>query len=457
MPLTNTQRAYYGAFALSMAICWSPWKALAYFAPVFAVGWFILKSHSPIAKRRARLWVVAWVVVIVLYGLFSRRFDATPAFLAILTYGAVGAVFIIPSEGIGGSKLLARMLRLVAVVVVIEAAFGIVQAMVGAMLGGSFDLANGDVVQGTIYPGLDASRTFANPMFAANMAFMLIGLLAVAAHSKRWRGTVLLGFVAFILASVMHAVFFLAAALCAGYVVCRPRFRLQKGRILAVSSLCALALIAYLALGQNFSSVASIMRQALTGESPRAIVLLDSTTLLPQQFPLMPLVGLGPGQFSSNAALLASGTYFGGGEKSLPLIRPQSSKAFNDFLADLVAEARDPMYGGSVTVEPFFSWLTVYTEFGLPCLIGVFCWVALVLLRVRTEASRKRARFLGAAIVAGIVFFVLLGFQADYWEVPQAVLVGVLLIKAMYSTLVADSKALSAGPSGSLKASPQAV
>lgn len=438
--LTNTQRAYYGAFALSVVICWSPWKALAYLAPVLAVIWFVWATHSRVARRRALIWAVGWVVVIVIHRVMSAGFDLAPAILSILTYGTLFAVFVIPTEGLASGKLLGRMLRLVAIVVLIEATVGIAQGVAGALRQGNFDLANGDVVQGTIYPALDSSQTFANPMFASNMAFMLIGLFPVVAQSRKWKWTMILGIAAFLLASVMHAIFFLAAAAITGYVLCRPRLGMAKSKKFLVFILCAFPAATYFLLSGNISTLGGITRQALVEQSPRAIVLANSVTILPERFPLMLLIGLGPGQFSSNAALLASGTYFGGGDKSLPLIRPQSSPAFDDFLSDLVVLARDPTYGGSITVEPFFSWLSVYTEFGLPCLIAIVCWVIAILIRVRRIALKKEQRLLGAAVIAGIVFFVLLGSQADYWEVPQAVLVGALLTKALYAALVGIGK-----------------
>lgn len=455
--LTRAQRAYYGAFVLSMMICWSPWKALAYLAPILAVIWFVWTAHNRVARRRAVYWVVGWLGIIAIYRLLATGFDLAPAVLAILTYGTIGALFVIPTEELASGKLLRRMLRLVAVVIAIEAALGIAQGVAGAVEQGGFDIANGDIVQGTIYPSLASSQTFANPMFASNMGFMLIGLLPVVAQSRKWRWTVFLGFMAFLLASVMHAIFFLAASGLAGYLFCRPRLKLGKSKRFLTFAFFALPVIAYLLLGENISSAGPIMRQALAEQSPRAIVLADSFTDLPKEFPLMPLFGLGPGQFSSNAALLASGNYFGGGDKSLPLIKPQSSRAFGDFLSDLLVLARDPTFGGSITVEPFFSWLSVYTEFGIPCLVAIFWWVTVVLLRARREALRKEQRFLGAAVVAGIVFFVLLGFQADYWEVPQAVLIGALLIKAMYATLVGGGKRQVAVPRSGLSTDPQSA
>lgn len=437
--LTGTQRAYYGAFALSVVLCWSPWKALAYFAPVLAVLWFIWVSCSRVARRRALWWSFGWLGLVSVYWAFRRGFDLAPALLAFLTYGTLGVLCVIPTKGLGGGRLLGRMVRLVVWVMVLEAVFGIGQAVINAVQRGTFDWSNGDAVQGTIYPGIHSSLSFANSMFAVNMAFMLIALLPASAIGKRWRGTVLLGLVAFVLASVMHAIFFLAVAFGAGYVLCRPRLRLVKGKTFLVSTLCALPVLTYFFLSANVLTLAPIARQALAGATPRAIVVLDSVTRLPRQYPLMPFIGLGPGQFSSRAALMVSGTYLDSGEKSLPLIHPQSSPAFRKYLAPLVAQARDPAFGGSTTVKPFFSWLSVYTEFGFPCLIGIFSWVAVILRRVRREALKKNERLLGAAVVAGIVFFVLLGLQVDYWEVPQAILIGALLTKAMYATLMGST------------------
>lgn len=434
--MTSTERAYYKAFLLSMIICWSPWKPLAYFAPILAVLWFIWAAPSRTAYRRALWWVCGWLLLIAAYWVLSRRFDVVPALLAIVTYGTFGALFAIPNKGIDSTRLLRRMLRLVALFLVIEATVGIAQAVVGAVREGTFDWNNGDVVQGTIDPSFRKSLTFGNPMFASNMAFMLIGLLPFAIHGRKWRGTALLGLAAFVLASVMHAIFFLAAALGVAYLLCKPRLSLVRGKTFLVSALCALPLLTYVFLSANVSTVSPIIRHALAGQTPRAIVMLDSVTRLPREYPLMPLVGLGPGQFSSRAALLASGDFLDRGERSLPLIRPQSSPAFKRYLAPLVRQARNPAFGGSSTVEPFFSWLSVYTEFGLPCLLGLLGWATIIVFRVRRLASRKDERLLGTAVVAGVVFLVLLGLQLNYWEVPQAILIGALLTKVSYATLV---------------------
>lgn len=140
-----------------MIMCLSPWKSLAYFAPVLVVLWFIWIARSGLARRKAKRWLLGWLVVIGLYWVLRSKFDVTPAILAILTYGTFGALYVIPNNGLGSTRLLGRVFRLVAFVVVVEAALGIAQAGASALQTGTFDLSNGDAVQGTIDPRFHAS------------------------------------------------------------------------------------------------------------------------------------------------------------------------------------------------------------------------------------------------------------------------------------------------------------
>jgi hypothetical protein len=43
---------------------------------------------------------------------------------------------------------------------------------------------------------------------------------------------------------------------------------------------------------------------------------------------------------------------------------------------------------------------------------------------------------MAAATGTGIVLLALLGVQENYWETPQAILIGAILLKAMYAQLV---------------------
>ena len=157
---------------------------------------------------------------------------------------------------------------------------------------------------------------------------------------------------------------------------------------------------------------------------------------IPVAYPIMPLVGLGPGQFSSRAALIGTGTYFGGKDpKQIPFLPRGSSREFQEYLESHWVAAVSNQYWGS-TQQPFYSWLSVYTEFGVFALLAIAVSAALVLIRLKQVATTPERRLEATATGAGVILFVLLGMQENYWETPQAVFVGAMLLKAMYARLV---------------------
>ena len=123
--------------------------------------------------------------------------------------------------------------------------------------------------------------------------------------------------------------------------------------------------------------------------------------------------------------------------RSIPLISGNFSPALSDYLLDLWVDASDvKAYGGSSSAKPFFSWMSVYTEFGGPVLLGVFVYAALLLRKMKARAKSPTQKWMAVSVAAGIVFLLLLGFQENYWEVPQAILVGLMLVQVMYANVV---------------------
>src|SRR5690606_13693093 len=128
---------------------------------------------------------------------------------------------------------------------VIQAALGIVQALYGASLSGSFDIANGDYVEGTIHPWLPSGRSFSNPMFAANMAVMLLALAPyIMKRRRRYFFPFLLGSMALILASVVHVLLFLAAAFALIMTLYAPVLFSRRGGIILMALLALAAITA---------------------------------------------------------------------------------------------------------------------------------------------------------------------------------------------------------------------
>jgi len=168
---------------------------------------------------------------------------------------------------------------------------------------------------------------------------------------------------------------------------------------------------------------------------------------MPQEYPAMTLFGLGPGQFSSRASLISTNLYIGGitDPRTLPFLEEQASAPAKDYLLDLWLDSEKG--GNGSTTRPFFSWMSVYTEFGAPICLAIiaYSWILLKRLKIASQCSEFGWR--ATATAMGLMFFLLLGFQENYWEVPQAIFVGLMVLKVMYSELRFGTPALQGGTS----------
>jgi hypothetical protein len=201
----------------------------------------------------------------------------------------------------------------------------------------------------------------------------------------------------------------------------------------------AVPVLALLFLSANLKSLPAVFSDLKGGDHPRAEIIRRVFVEMPADYPEMPIIGLGPGQFSSRAALISTGLYFGGitNPRTLPFLRDQISIPSEDYLLDLWVAASDTArYGESSTAKPFFSWVSIYTEFGGFVLLGVFLYVWVLLRRMKSHAKSLDQKWQAVAAGSGLLFFLLLGFQENYWEVPQALLVGLMITQVIYANIV---------------------
>jgi hypothetical protein len=432
--------AYYGAFLITVVICLSPFKILGYVAPFVSVGWLFFMARSRQVRHRT-LWIVAlFLAVITFYVLVNSKFIVIGGLLAGITYGTFFFLGVVPVGRMGGKQLLNRITNLVAWILLVEGAVGILQAVVAAFETESFDLGNGDAVAGTINLSFTADGGFSNPMFASTTCFMLFALIPALIEKKRSIYIpFVLGAIAFVMASVVHLIIFAVIAAATAYLIFTPPVSGRAGRFRFVSVLFLVPLLAGVLLAENLVGLPGFATALADGDHPRAEVVHRALVEMPQEYAAMPLTGLGPGQFSSRAALIATGMYVGGitNPRSLPFLREQISAPLYDYLLDLWIRASDvERYGNSSTAKPFFSWISVFTEFGAPLFIGLFTYCFILVRRMRGFARTPEQKWLAASAGAGIIFFLLIGFQENYWEVPQAILLGLMLIQLMYANVV---------------------
>ncbi len=439
--LPLAQRAYLESFLIAVLLCWSPSKFVGYVAPFAVLAWFILRTRSRRAIRNVLIWLAVWALAVLVHMPILPTFFFPSTVIALLTYGVWIVVFSLPNYAPRSEMLWDRMLHVARWVILLQGVLGIAQAVYGATQTGSFGSSNGDHVEGTIHLALAASRSFANPIYAINMTLMLLAIFPSVLLYHKWRLTFGLGLLALVLASVVHVLLFLAFSAAVSVVLFRvPLWRRRSGLLIVAVGLMGIALV-YFALGNLTTRVESFPRYTFSGDTPRGQVVRRAVTEMPDDYPFMPFIGLGPGQFSSRAGLIGTGLYFGGAEnpRSLPFLSTGMSGPFQKHVADLWLDWQG-LTGQGSTFEPFLSWLSIYTEWGLLSLLASV-WLA-VFVQVRVGASVRTYPEKIHAVVfgAGVLLIFLLGVQENYWENPQALLVGLLMWKVLYATLTKTSR-----------------
>jgi hypothetical protein len=203
---------------------------------------------------------------------------------------------------------------------------------------------------------------------------------------------------------------------------------LLAGMVLVVS----VATIVF--LPHNIETIVPIVSSILSGQTPKSAIIIRTISLMPADYPFLPVVGLGPGQFSSRAGLMSTGYYFGGINNPLRIsyFPNQSTPAQEKYLLDLWRwDASNPLWGSSQ--KPYFSWLTLYSEWGGVGVAAGFVLLGLLFWSIRRNSSHSF--LLGMVVATAIMFFILLGIQENNWEIPQAWFSGLLGIKVMYAEL----------------------
>ena len=408
------------------------------------IAWLTIETRDALILRNLFLWLGIWVTAILIHFPLTKGFALHSAALSMVTYSAFAFVAVIPVRYLNNPSLLDKMLSIIRWGVVIEGLWGITQALNGVLVNGRFDVANGDRVEGTIHPALAPELSFSNPMFAVNMALLLLALLPSLVIYKQGRLAFLIGVLALIFASVMHVLILLVVAFLTALLFFYPAILRRRTGCLLVAGFLVASFGAYNLLSTNFGTISSFARATLRAETPRALVLLRVIEEMPDENPTMPFIGLGPGQFSSRAGLIGTGLYFGGPQnpRPLPLLPSGMSEAFAYNVYDLwVTYAHRPGFKSS-TVMPFFSWLSVYAEWGIIVLLSIFGFATFICVQIKKVIQTPRERILAIAFGASLFLLLLLGIQENYWEVPQATLLGIMILKVQYANLILPVRSL---------------
>lgn len=444
--MTRTQKIFLGVILLAVLACWSPSKLLPYGVPLVSVGLMLFAFREEIWGRWFVLTLVlaAWFL---LDMLLYPDFIVQNGFLAILTYSSFFLPFLIPSRYLASREIYLKISYLVIATILFEGAIGLVQIGHQYSVRHSFDLGAGDVVEGTIDLAFPSAPGFETPSYAAMMAFSTLFLIPLYFQTggmlKRIAAlTLLMGGLTFLLASVVHSLLFLLVAVLISGLVTFASLRRVRLRplVLAVGGTGLMLLVAYFLLPKNIGEqVPSFFRQF--GSNPK-VILAERLAHSVDEYPALLFTGLGPGQGVGRAALIATGHYLSSSIERFG-IRPQYTDLMSSQMMDLWRR-----YGRrSSALRPLSAWLGLFGDAGALGFLGfVFILLYLFLRRPNLRTGERTTTIHMFAFRAGLLYLFLLGFQEYYWEYPQAIFLGILLLMVLYAQATASSPVRSGAP-----------
>jgi hypothetical protein len=424
-PLTNFERTYFWLFALSLVVCWSPSKALPYLLPLLITG--ILVSFKFSLFYRFLMLIGAffsWAIVAALFSsLEGREFLLQNVVLSFVTYSAFYPILVTPRRLLTRT-LYERMSRLMITVLLVEGMIGYVQVFSAYLYKGSFDLATGDAAEGTIHLALRNGTGFETKIFAMNMGLGLLVALPYLIRGRKWTRIGFLTFI-FLLASVMHLTFSMFVALIAASIMlvlwrnAGIAKRIKWG-IIGVGCTTLLGVMTWYLMPTNVR-LASKMLEVLN-RNPKIVVVSH----LIERYPVELFVGFGPGQGLSRAAMIVSGEYLDIDITRLPLMQVQKAPLVEE--SGILDFLGSPVSRNSI-LRPLSSWIAMLSEAGW--LGGALFLVTAILIWRRYKKSSDKLLVELFAFYGALLFIFLSGVFEFYWEVPQAILPGLLLLKAL--------------------------
>jgi len=446
------------SFLVVLLISFSPLKALAYFLPLL----FIVLALSagfvrPRSIGKIVLVVIALFVVSLMHSFLYPDFLWGNFFLALITFSSFAILQCDFSRTLS-EKGLQRILAVTFFFILIQASLGILQGLISAASEGRFSLDGsvGDAVKGTINPTFGGDGTGSNQMFAILMSMFLMILFLTRSFflkTRRWVSFAMIG-LAWLFTSVLHTFFFFAAALLVTILLTRNIWQ-QKlasfgkmkrgGRVVArgLTGIAFFFLLLSIIFPENLGTIPHLIEVSLSTDpslmTKKAVATYNTLIELPGSHSEQPLVGLGLGQYSSRAGLIMSGTYLGRDFFFGPQFRAISYELIyqhQEYLRDF-----DPAAGS--TKFPYYSWLSLYGEFGAAGVFVVLLLLILFLRRlIRVISVFPSGRPLLIPVLFGSLYLAFLGFQDNYWEFTQAIFPPILLLKLIYNSAMTKWKQL---------------
>jgi hypothetical protein len=455
----NYAKPYYEMFIISLILCLSPYKFLGFIIPFIAIFWFIIRSKSGASFKRLILISLAWILLLFFYNWYSQQigldFNSSNAFISYLNYASILFILVFPAVIISQTYNYEKYAKFSLYAVLIEGSIGITQRI---LVVGFRPQSTGDVVEGTINPlsFMFGHSGFGNQFYAINMVFLLIFCFPyVLCKKKIWIAYFITGFIALVLASVGHIFYSLLLAILVTYLIFEGwRLLLNLKMLVLLITLVSGMLLALAKLDPGvYNASQRQFEMFVNGETPKSKAIEIVFTELVKEYPTTHLIGIGPAQYSSRAGTIASGTYYNLSAYfiNIPFLDLGMTAPFKNYVLRswLYYQSNLETFGNSTMYRPFFSWLSVYVEFGgltflliLLIIIYQICLLKVKYRRAMNAANSMAVKLVVLSCSTAVFFLFFIGLYENYFETAQGIFPGILLILVMNALLRSKSAIL---------------
>ncbi|MCB0410749.1 MAG: hypothetical protein KDD29_11060, partial [Flavobacteriales bacterium] len=314
----------------------------------------------------------------------------------------------------------------------------------------------GDVVQGTLSPlsFIMPSGNFNNQIYSSNLIILILFYLPYVITNRKGILIVGLGVLAVLLASVMHQVIaFILSLIITSLLFSASFLKLNLTKLLIAIGVVLSGLLFAFLQPKNVELISFYAEKITSNNSPKSNVTIESLTMLPEEYPQIYFVGLGPGQYCSRAGLIGTGKYFGDfkNPKPLPFLSKNITPALDKYVYKKWEEVATnvPKYGNSTMSRPFYSALSIVVEFGFILSSLMFYYILKKYFKLKKHYKyeyrngNKRIAYVFMASAILILYYISLSFFENYIEVSQVIFCGLLLFKISHQTDYAIENSIS--------------
>jgi hypothetical protein len=196
---------------------------------------------------------------------------------------------------------------------------------------------------------------------------------------------VLLLFIGWVLASAIFTLIFGLIVIVWFFIVKKimhsfTTFKLNKSVFYTVLIAIGAALIFAITQPDNISYIIASAEETYASITDKDVILPTLKVIyykktfgeLPKEYPMVNLIGVGPGNYSSRSAWLTSGEYLLEQPSYIPITPTPVAQKYTFSLWSKKLISADFPGAGSIIHQPFSTWVSVYAEMGIPALIIFF-------------------------------------------------------------------------------------